>query len=855
MIRQLLLTLSICFFVQTGIAQPAFFEHYLGSRSDQTAVFFQRTTDGYVIVGSSIDSTYNSRGYYILKTDLNGNKLWDKNYSDAFSSYAAGMCILSNGNIAIIGTHASVIYSALAEVVLLDTAGNYINSVTYPPFDGWGTSGIGIESTPDSAMVITLYTDGYISTNYYSLFRLNNDLSTRWTQFISYDGSLLNCHSLAPANNEGYYSLAYYDFYYYSPAPIYKASYIRRFDSTGTVLLDSLYLLDMATNSITTLDDGNALISGTQDSTGQKDMVLMKLDSTGNILWQKEYGSVFNEETVCAIPTFDGGYALLANIPDPTLPGQHDVLLLKTDASGDSLWSRRLGSVRNELGLHLEQSEDSGYIILGTSTAFPDSRIYFVKTDSAGIVNTPYSVSSPGRYYCGGDTAVLQLSPSTPPFTHAVWCTGETGNSITVDSTGVYYATIYDTSGVGIESEKISVYCAVQPSVALGPDTIGICRGAALINQITPDLTLSLQWYRNDSIIDGAHSAYIIPTDTGFYKLVISNYCGADSDIVFVDTLYEHPAIPAISSPEVPYVCEFDSLRMSITVDSSFQSQWYYADDFNSYAISGATDSIFYALFQSVYFVTVTDSFGCSSSSDPKPVSFDQVPSNVNSTGPSAFCTGGEIELYVPNGSDYLWSTGDTNQTIAVSQAGDYFVTFTDENGCPKISDTLTITLLANPVISIGPDTSVCNNLSFTFEAPPGFNNYLWSDGSTDIVYDAFVTGNIADTQMVYVFVTDTNGCTTSDTAQIIFDICDEIPSIVSSQIKIYPNPVSSGQSILLSSGVRDTEAFLYDLQGRVVLSRKFDFEEKLKLDFPAGSYLLKMHSAGILKAAIVIIQ
>lgn len=835
------------------IAQHHHFEHYLGNRPDQSAVYFKSVPDGYVIVGSSIDSVYHTRGYYILKTDLDGKKVWDRNYSDAFSSYAAGMTVLSNGNIAIVGTHASIFYSALAEVLLLDSAGNFINSVNYPPFDGWGTSGVGIESADDSSIVITIYTDGFISTNYYSIYRLNSDLSTRWTEFISYDGSLLNSHSLTKTPDQGYYSLAYYDFYYYSPSLIYKASYIRSFDSTGAVHLDSLFLFDLATNAITSMKNGDAMIAGTQDSSGQKNITLLQIDTTGNLLMNREYGSLFDEEPVAIVQTYDDGFAILGQTPDPTLPGQHDLFLMRTNAQGDSLWTKRFGSVLNETALHLEQVEDSGFVILGTTSAYPDRHIYFVKTDSLGVVESPYSINYTGKYFCSGDSTELDIVPFPPAFSYAVWNTGDTGVSIKVDTGGVYFATIYDTSGNAIESQSFSAYFAIRPTVELGPDTLGLCDGGAIINGISSDLTFFSQWSCNDSIIGGAHGMQLVPADTGHYTLTISNYCGTDSDMVFIDTLYLHPALPVITSPEVPYVCEFDSLHLSVQLDNGLSAQWYEADDFNSYIIPGAVDSFYYATQEGLYFVTVTDSFGCSASSDPRVVAYDQIPSNVNSTGPSAFCDGGEVELYVPAGSNYLWSTGDTSQTIAVNSAGDYFVSFTDVNGCPKVSDTLTITILANPVISIGPDTTVCNNIIYTFEAPPGFNNYLWNDGSNDIIYDAFVNGNIADTQSVFVFVTDTNGCSTSDTAQIIFDVCDGIanPAAVS-LLEVYPNPSQSGQAVYVNLPAGSDAFALYNSLSSLICIQENVQKRSIRLpDLAPGEYLLR--SGNVYKRIVVL--
>ncbi|MBK8584200.1 MAG: hypothetical protein IPN88_01680 [Bacteroidetes bacterium] len=94
------------------------FQRAYGKEMTVKGVFFQSVSDGFIIAGTANDTTYNTKGYYIFKVDKSGNKIWEKQYSDAFSAYTYGLTVLDNGNIAIIGTHAGIVYSALAEVLL-----------------------------------------------------------------------------------------------------------------------------------------------------------------------------------------------------------------------------------------------------------------------------------------------------------------------------------------------------------------------------------------------------------------------------------------------------------------------------------------------------------------------------------------------------------------------------------------------------------------------------------------------------------------------------------------------------------------------------------------------------------------
>ncbi len=83
------------------------------------------------------------------------------------------------------------------------------------------------------------------------------------------------------------------------------------------------------------------------------------------------------------------------------------------------------------------------------------------------------------------------------------------------------------------------------------------------------------------------------------------------------------------------------------------------------------------------YWVTVTDTNGCVNTSPPQEIKANTTPQPVI-TGPTKFCAGTTIQLSAsPGFARYQWSSGETTQTITVTQPGTFTVTVFDSIGCP----------------------------------------------------------------------------------------------------------------------------------------------------------------------------
>ena len=111
----------------------------------------------------------------------------------------------------------------------------------------------------------------------------------------------------------------------------------------------------------------------------------MKVDSAGNCIWDKSFGGHSVESGYNVQLTSDGGYILVGNTLSYGV-GEFDVWLIKTDGSGNMQWNKTYGTIKDDQGWCVQQTSDGGFVIVGTtdSTDFRYGNIWLIKTDSFG---------------------------------------------------------------------------------------------------------------------------------------------------------------------------------------------------------------------------------------------------------------------------------------------------------------------------------------------------------------------------------------------------------------------------------------------------------------------------------------
>jgi PKD repeat protein len=156
------------------------------------------------------------------------------------------------------------------------------------------------------------------------------------------------------------------------------------------------------------------------------------------------------------------------------------------------------------------------------------------------------------------------------------------------------------------------------------------------------------------------------------------------------------------------------------------------------------------------YSVQITDVLGCTNSGSATITLNSIVQPNLGAD----ISPCGELDLNAGYANaDYIWSTGDTiNQIITINTPGTYWVEVTDQNGCIG-SDTISIpNVYSFTEPDLGPDQTLCES-NFPLNTDAGtYNSYLWSTGANSSSI------SIPGTSMVWVEVTDVNGCSGRDT-------------------------------------------------------------------------------------------
>ncbi|MBE0433899.1 T9SS type A sorting domain-containing protein, partial [candidate division WOR-3 bacterium] len=122
--------------------------------------------------------------------------------------------------------------------------------------------------------------------------------------------------------------------------------------------------------SVQLTTDGGYIIAGAHASlaTGA-DVFLIKTDANGDTLWTRTYGGPWDEYGNYVQQTNDGGF-IVAGYAMSSGPTGFDFYIVRTDANGNELWSRTYGGQESDFGYWIEQTSDNGYIVVGQTGSF-----------------------------------------------------------------------------------------------------------------------------------------------------------------------------------------------------------------------------------------------------------------------------------------------------------------------------------------------------------------------------------------------------------------------------------------------------------------------------------------------------
>ncbi len=347
------------------------------------------------------------------------------------------------------------------------------------------------------------------------------------------------------------------------------------------------------------------------------------------------------------------------------------------------------------------------------------------------IVNINPSVSITGQdSICSGNSSILTAT-GTGSF---IWSTGATSSNITVNSTGIYRVTLTNASGcTAVDSFELVVLANPTLSIT-GVDTI--CAGNTAT--FTASGTSGSYLWSN-----GATISTITISASGTYSLTLTDIYGCTTTRSKSLVINSNPIV-SISGNDT--ICAGASSLFTASGGGTYL--WSNGAATNTITVTSA----------GMYTVTVTNSTGCSATSSISLVVNSNPIALVN--GVDTICSGNSSTFTASGGTEYLWNTGATTNTITVSVAGTYTVTVTNANSCTATANRILV-VNALPVVNIVGTNTICAGTITSFTASGG-GSYVWSTGAT--------TASIApSTAGVYtVTATNASGCTSTGSRTLV---------------------------------------------------------------------------------------
>ncbi len=377
-------------------AVPAW-DKTFGGVNNESAASVQQTSDGgYIIAGTTF--TYGAGGSdaWLLKTDANGSRLWDKTFGGINNESAAYVQQTSDGGYIIAGT--TFTYGeggSDAWIIKTDSGGKRIWDKTFGGINN--ESAASVQQTSDGGYIIagTTFTYGAGESDSW-LIKTDANGNRLWDKTF---GGIENEWAVSvQQTSDGGYIIAGTTFTYGAGG---SDAWLLKTDANGSRLWDKTFggTGNESAASVQQTLDGGYIIAGTTFTygAGGSDAWLLKTDANGSRLWDKTFGGTGNEWAASVQQTSDDGY-IIAGTTLSYGAGGLDAWLIKTDANGSRLWDRTFGGTNNESAASVQQTSDGGYIIAGTTFSYgaggSDAWLLYVLNDES-ITATPLFLEAP----------------------------------------------------------------------------------------------------------------------------------------------------------------------------------------------------------------------------------------------------------------------------------------------------------------------------------------------------------------------------------------------------------------------------------------------------------------------------
>jgi hypothetical protein len=435
---------------------------------------------------------------------------------------------------------------------------------------------------------------------------------------------------------------------------------------------------------------------------------------------------------------------------------------------------------------------------------------------------------------CFGDSngiAIVIPSGGTTPYTYLWSAGGQTNDTATGLAAATYSVSITDSNNCSaVGNVTISQPDVLSVSTTHANETCDRHNGAEAAAVLGGTAPYAYLWSPSGDI-----TSSIANLGAGVYTINVTDANGCMA--LAIDTLYNIGAVFANIISHANVRCHNEGNGFAVAVGAGGSGGYSYL-----WSPSGGTNDTASNLAGGTYIITISDSNNCFGTDTVVIVNPAVIAMTVSHVNETCNLADGVATVNVAGGHvpySYLWSpSGGTAAVDSNLAGGMYYVFISDAGGCQADTSVFIYSIGGVTAIVSGTTTS-CGGCCDGTAAASAFNGtapytYLWSNSATTAAIDSLCSG------IYTVTVTDSNGCTSTDSVIVSFqtgvnEISEENNFIIS------PNP-AHGEFVVRSSEFVVRSIEIYNILGDKVYAEKINCESCIvHCELQSGIYFVRV--------------
>jgi hypothetical protein len=359
-----------------------------GGAGDDRAFGAVPAGDGYLVVGSTKSIVPNATVGWVLRLDSSGNAVWNQTFLEGNGTEIRCAVNLTDGFL-LVGNEFLASGDINGYVAKIDNQGTII----------WNTT-VGVEKI-DKLFSVIATSDGFVV--FGSTYSYGNGEADVWAVKLDANGSVVWSKAFPEGVDSAARTGVYAsdgDFLLAGYASFQNDDYsflLMKIDGSGNLVWNRTYSNPDSEKAyaMAKASDGYVIVGDSDSPQTDIDARVMKVDFNGTLQWTETVGGKKADSPSCITASKDGGF-LIGGFTFSFGAGQRDVWLFKIDASGKVLWSCTQGNPAFQEAYSVIEAGENRYVMAGWTDPFGQPDLIGKKTYDFYVVELSPAQSSGG---------------------------------------------------------------------------------------------------------------------------------------------------------------------------------------------------------------------------------------------------------------------------------------------------------------------------------------------------------------------------------------------------------------------------------------------------------------------------